>query len=122
MTQEEILAYEVAQNKFQHECERVCKEMSRFDRDFHYLSSFELDVDLVFGEGEDTWAYGGHEYYSKTFSADLLKMSDNELKKHVDNLIREEEEEKLKREQLKLDRQKEMELKELARLKEKYNM
>ena len=122
MTSKEIETYVDSREKFIRECERVCIEMRRFNDDYIFLEKFEVDGDFVEGEGEEHLWGGEAEIVYQYFPVGLLAFSNEELKQYVDDLIKEkEDEEKLYKQQTE-DRQKERDLVEFNRLKEKLGL
>ena len=122
MTKQELEQYGKLNEKFVSDCERVCKELSRYDGSYDFLDSFILEDDEVYGHGHEWWSYGGHEEHEEYFDAVLLTYSDEELREYVDKRI----EEKNKREQEKKDikeaRERELDLKKYNELKEKLGL
>ena len=122
MTQEEIKTYVDSRENFIKECKRVCNEMYRFDYDYIFLEKFEVDGNDVEGEGEEHLWGGETEIVYQSFPVELLELSNEELKQYVDDLIKEKEDkEKLNKQQTE-DRQKERDLAEFNRLKEKLGL
>ena len=97
MTQKEIDKYIKLQEKFQLRCEAICKILKPLNNSYNYLSNFELDFydSIVYGAGEETWSYGGYESYSGSFPVSYLCMSDDALKKIVEDELKRREEAKL---------------------------
>ena len=122
MTSKEIETYVDSREKFIQECKRVCNEMQRYDHDYAFLEKFEVDGDNVEGEGEEHLWGGETDMVYKCFLVELLEMSNEELKHYVDILIKvKKEQEKLYKQQTE-DRQKERDLAEFNRLKEKLGL
>jgi len=108
MKKEELKQFLELHDKFGDACSDICNELRHYDNDFMYVDDFYIDEDSVRCEGDEYWSYGGHEHHTKYFDIKLLTYSDDELKEYVSNLI------------LEKNKKKEQELKELKRLKEKY--
>lgn len=122
MTSQDIETYIDSHEKFIRECKRVCNEMQRFDYDYIFLETFEVDGNTVEGEGEEHLWGGEIEIVYQSFPVELLELSNEELKQYVDDLIKEkEDQEKLNKQQTE-DRQKERDLAEFNRLKEKLGL
>ena len=122
MTSQDIETYIDSRAKFIQECKRVCNEMQRFDYDYIFLETFEVDGNNVEGEGEEHLWGGEIEIVYQSFPVELLELSTEELKQYVDDLIKEkEDQEKLNKQQTE-DRQKERDLAEFNRLKEKLGL
>lgn len=122
MTSQDIETYVNSRENFIQECKRVCNEMQRFNYDYIFLETFEVDGNTVDGEGEEHLWGGETEIVYQSFPVDLLELSNEELKQYVDDLIKErEDEEKLNKQQTE-DRQKERDLAEFNRLKEKLGL
>ena len=86
MTQKELKQYIDLSEKFEEECNRVCRILSDSKKrhgecsDISYAEKFKIEGDdSVWWEGDEYWSYGGHESHGGYFSADFLTMSDNEL-------------------------------------------
>ena len=97
MTQKELDKYIKLQEKFQLRCEAICKILEPLNYNYGYLSDFEIDVyeAKVYGEGEEYWQYGGYESHSGSFPVSYLCMSDDAIKKIVEDELKRREEAKL---------------------------
>ena len=97
MTQKELDRYIKLQDKFQLRCEAICEILKPLNSSYGYLSDFELDVydAKVYGEGDEYWQYGGHEHHSCAFPVSYLCMSDDDIKKIVEDELKKREEAKL---------------------------
>lgn len=95
MTQKELDKYIKLQDKFQLRCEAVCEILKPLNDSYSYISDFEIDGDKVYGEGDEYWSYGGHEHHCATFPVSYLCMSDDVLKKTVEDELQRREEAKL---------------------------
>lgn len=95
MTQKELDKYIKLQEKFQLRCEAICEMLKPINYNYYYLSDFYIDEDKVYGEGDAYWQYGGHEHHSSTFPASYLCMSDDAIKKIVEDELKRREEAKL---------------------------
>lgn len=97
MTAKELNKYIKLQEKFQLRCEAICKILEPLSYSYGYLSDFELDVydAKVYGEGDEYWQYGGHEHHSCAFPISYLCMSDDDIKKIVEDELKRREEAKL---------------------------
>lgn len=122
MTSREIKKYIKLQDKFQSECERVCRALSKYDKDYSYLSEFRIEDDRVYGEGHETWSYGGYEEYYENFPLNLLQCSDEALTYYVDSLIEFDKLAAQQKEETRLAKERESDLKEYNRLKEKLGL
>ena len=90
MTKEEFLKYTELENIFVKDCERICRELSRYNKDFSGLNIFRFDG---YGRGvicESSLPDSGYQF----FSADFLTFSEQEMALYVDNLIKERDKEK----------------------------
>ena len=96
MTQKGLDKYIKLQEKFQLRCEAICKILEPLSYSYGYLSDFELDVydAKVYGEGDEYWQYGGHEHHSCAFPVSYLCMSDDAIKKIVEDELKRREEAK----------------------------
>ncbi len=122
LTSQDIETYVSYHENFIQECKRVCNEMQRFDYDYIFLETFEVNGNNVKGKGEEHLWGGEIDIVYQCFPVELLKLSNEELKQYVDDLIKEkEDEEKLNKQQTE-DRQKERDLAEFNRLKEKLGL
>ena len=122
MTQEDIKTYVDSREKFTQECKRVCNEMQRFNYDYIFLETFEVDGNNVEGEGEEHLWGGETDIVYQSFPVELLELSNEELKQYVDDLIKEKEDEEKRNKQQDEDRQKAYDLAEFNRLKEKLGL
>lgn len=97
MTQKELDKYIKLQEKFQLRCEAICKILEPLSYSYGYLSDFELDVydAKVYGEGDEYWQYGGPAHHSGSFPVSYLCMSDDAIKKIVEDELKRREEAKL---------------------------
>lgn len=119
-TKEELKNFLWDYNKFEYICEDICKELSRWDESFKFMDEFSIDDKSVKCEGDEYWSYGGHEHYIDYFDVELLTYSKDELKEYVDKKVAERDTELQKEKEEKEAYKKEQELKELERLKAKY--
>lgn len=94
MTQKELDKYIKLQDKFQLRCEAVCEILKPLNDSCYYLSEFYIDGDKVYGEGDEYWQYGGHEHHCASFPVSYLCMSDDALKKTVEDELKRREEAK----------------------------
>ena len=108
-----IEKYRELEDEFYHECFRVCNEMKRYDKHFEGLNKFELYGNEIEGTGDN---------YFKMIPIKWLTMSDNEFKKYVDELIAEEEANDLEIKKQYEEKQREKDLVEFNRLKEKLGL
>lgn len=122
MTSQDIETYVDSREKFIRECKRVCNEMQRFDYDYIFLETFEVDCNTVEGEGEEHLWGGEVETVYQSFPVELLELSNEELKQYVDDLIKEKEDEEKRNKQFTEDRQRAWDLAEFNRLKEKLGL
>lgn len=97
MTAKELDKYIKLQEKFQLRCEAICEILKPLNSNYGHLSDFELDIydAKVYGEGDEYWQYGGHEHHSGAFPVSYLCMSDDDLKKIVEDELKRREEAKL---------------------------
>ena len=97
MTAKELDNYIKLQEKFQLRCEAICEILKPLNDSYRYVSDFELDVydAKVYCEGDEYWSYGGHEHHSCAFPVNYLCMSDDAIKKTVEDELKRREEAKL---------------------------
>lgn len=93
MTQEEIKQYIKLCDKFEDECNRVCKILSeskkhRIPNDITFADRFIIEDNNVEWEGFEIWNYGGTQrQYGRhcgMFDLHYLTMTDDELRKVVE--------------------------------------
>jgi hypothetical protein len=108
-----IEKYQKLEEEFYHECFRVCNEMKRYDKHFANLNKFELYGDEI--ECTD-------DNFYKKIPIEWITMPDNEFKKYVDELIAEEEAIDLEIKKRYEEKQREKDLAEFNRLKEKLGL
>lgn len=126
MTQKELDTYIKLQEKFQLRCEAICEILRPLNYNYYYLSDFELDVDdaTVYGEGDEYWQYGGHEHHTGAFPSSYLCMSDDDLKKIVEDDLKKREEakeaERLRIKKIQEEFQEKRDRQEYERLKNKF--
>lgn len=126
MTQKELDKYVKLQEKFQLRCEAICKILEPLSYSYGYLSDFELDVydAKVYGEGDEYWQYGGHEHHSCAFPSSYLCMSDDAIKKIVEDELKKREQakeaERLRIQKLQKEVQEKRDKEEYERLKKKF--
>ena len=121
MNREELQQYIALNCIFEKDCERVCKEMTRFNGEFSEVWKFYLDSDTVFCEGGYS-CMGDWCEISESLPSELLTYSKEELTEYVDNLIKKREEEKQRELERKEKVLREQYLKEYQRLKEKLGL
>jgi len=119
-TKEELNQFIWDNSKFNYICENICEKLSHWDKNFKFADNFVIEDKQVRCEGDEYWAYGGHEHHTHYFDIELLTYSKEELDDYVNGLILKENEQEAKKCAEKLKYEKERELKELKRLKEKY--
>ena len=122
MTSKDIETYVDSRETFIQECKRVCNEMQRFDYDYIFLDTFEVNGNIVEGEGEEHLWGGEVETVYQSFPVELLELSNEVLKQYVDDLIKERENEEKRNKQFTEDRQRAYDLAEFNRLKEKLGL
>lgn len=124
MTQNELDKYIKLQNKFQLRCEAICEMLKPLNYSYCYLSDFYIDGDKVYGEGDEYWAYGGHDHHCASFPLSCIYMSDSKIKEYVREEIRKKEEAKLAEQariqKINAERLEKHEREEYERLKKKY--
>jgi DNA gyrase/topoisomerase IV subunit B len=108
-----IEKYQELEEEFYRECIRVCNEMKRYDKHFDGLNQFDLYGDEIECTSDN---------YFKTIPIEWLIMPDNEFKKYVDELVAEEEAKDLEIKKLYEEKQREKDLAEFNRLKEKLGL
>ena len=113
MNLQTIEKYRELEDEFYSECFRICNEMKRYDSHFEHLDKFELYGDEIKGTDDN---------YFKMIPIKWLTMSDNEFKKYVDELIAEEEAIDLEIKKRYEGKQREKDLVEFKRLKEKLGL
>lgn len=108
-----IEKYRELEDEFYCECFRICNEIKRYDSHFEHLDRFELYGNEI--ECTD------RNYYKK-IPIKWLTIPDNEFKKYVDELIAEEEAKDLEIKKRYEEKQREKDLAEFNRLKEKLGL
>lgn len=120
MTKEQLIQYKTSNSLFEDTCKRIAEEMERVDPDWKFIRQFQYYDDEIECDGEEHWAYGGYEHYTKWFPTSLLTSSEEELKKYVDELVAEKEREEEKERKAKEAIDYKRELAEYERLKKKF--
>lgn len=126
MKYEDVQDYILLQDKFQARCEEVCGLLIPLNDSYKCLSDFEIysDPDEVWGEGDEYWAYGGHEHHSQKFPLRFLWEDDEKIKKYVEDEINKrieaEETERLRIQKLQEEFQEKRDREEYERLKKKF--
>lgn len=113
MNLQNIKKYQKLEEEFYCECIRVCNEMKRYDKHFDGLDQFDLYGDKIECTSDN---------YFKMIPIEWLTMPDNEFKKYVDELIAEEEAKDLEIKKRYEEKQREKDLAEFNRLKEKLGL
>lgn len=124
MRYEDVQDYILLQNMFQVRCEDVCRLLRPLNDSYGYLSEFEIDDDEVFGEGDEYWAYGGHEHHSQKFPTKFLWEDDEEIRQYVEDELKKREQtkenERLRIQKLQEEAQEKRDREEYERLKKKF--
>ena len=115
MTQEELKHYRELGNKFWDDCDRVVKTMGQYDINYRFVTHYDLNGDEVYATGCDFEV----ELY---FPAELLTFTDEELEVYAFNLDMERHEKEEREAKKKAKLQKEKDLEEYKRLKEKLGL
>ena len=84
MTKEQVNCLADLYEMFQIRCEKICKILTPLNSSYSYLTNFDFDKDEIYGEGDEYWQYGGHEYHSQSFPTEYLTMSDEEIQSIVE--------------------------------------
>ena len=87
MKKEDIEQFQKMYDKFILDCERVAREMSRYNDEFLHGSNYQIKNGRVYGSGEYFCGNGECQSYDYSFPVELLAYTEDELKKYVDNLI-----------------------------------
>ena len=110
MTKEALDKYEELQDEFQMRCEMICHILRPLNDSYNYVYNFEINGNIVYGEGTEYWSYGGERDHYAEFPKEYLCMDDDEIFKIVDaELKRRADEESRKRttvEQMKVEKEK----------------
>ena len=121
MKKEDLERYSELNNIFIEECERVCGKMKKLNPEYGDVDTFYYEDGSVVASGDHT-CRGEWYTVSVTFDSVLLTFSDEELDEHIAKTLGarklKEEQEKKKNE----DRQREQDLVEYNRLKEKLGL
>ena len=120
MTKEEFKQYSELQEKFAKDVFRVIGFLKEIDAALKFVSEFQLDGDSVKTHG---WEYGSYQYSEEHYSyfdADMLTWPDEQLRKYVDEKIKEREFAAIAKAELSKKQKEEKERQEYERLKEKY--
>lgn len=114
MTKNELKFYEQLNEIFVKSCEHVTEIMKRADPDWDYAIDFLLDEGEVYCTINKYYDCNTDDSYSRTFPADYLTMTDEELNAIVNKQIAE----KKKKELAKLDAERKAKEELYERLKE----
>ena len=98
MTKEEFNQYSELQKKFDKDVLRVVSFLKEIDYDLKFVSEFQLDGGMVYTHGWEYWAFQGSEEHHGEFDAEMLTWTDDELRKYVDQVKKEKEEERARKE------------------------
>ena len=126
MTQEESIKLQELHNLFLKDCERVADILGEYDvfteyyDNIHFADTFNICDGDVSWEGDEYWAFQGHEHHSGFFPLGYLVMSEEELRAEASKLNDEYLDKKRKQEDEKEKRQKEMEYQDYLKLKEQF--
>lgn len=85
-----------------------------------FADKFILQGDEVYWEGDEYWAFQGHEEHSGWFPIDYLSKTDEELRAVVDDMNAKYEEEKNKKKEAKEAKLREQRKAEYERLKKEF--
>ena len=89
MTKEEIKTYLKLQKELETSAKRVAKYFIKLNSSYKFINSWNIDDDLVEGEGSETWSYGGYEDHYVSFDVKWLSATDEELQSYVDSALKE---------------------------------
>ena len=124
MRYEDVQDYILLQDMFQVRCEKVCGLLTPLNDSYRYLSEFEIDDNVVWGEGDEYIGYGGSEHHSAKFPSNFLWKDDEEIKQYVEDELkkreRAKEAERLRIQKLQEDAQEKRDREEYERLKAKF--
>lgn len=126
MTKKELSDYILLQDIFQRRCEEICRILTPLDDSYRYLTDFEVDSDpdVVWGEGDEYWSYGGHEHHSQDFPLEFIYKSDKYIEQYVqDEIAKREvakEAERLRIQMIQEEAQEKRDREEYERLKKKF--
>ena len=127
MTKEELKNFEELYDKFLEDCNRVVhilansKERTIYEcSDITYAETFTLDGVCINWDGDEYWAFQGHEHHSGDFPAEFLTMSDDELMKIVDKENKEYDKKQEAKQKEKEEREKAARLEQYNKLKEEF--
>lgn len=99
MTKEEFNQYSELQKKFDKDVQRVVNFLKEIDEDLNFVDEFQLiDTNQVKTHGWEYWAFQGSEEHYGYFDAEMLTWTDDELRKYVDQVKKEKEEEHARKE------------------------
>lgn len=120
MTKNELDLYEQLKDRFQLRCEVICCILEPLKKAYKHLTDFEINGELVYGEGMEYWSFGGEEMHCAYFPKEYIYMDDNEIHKIVDDELKKREETKLHKKEIDEQMKAERERAEYERLKKIY--
>lgn len=124
MTKEQVKQLVELQNILEERCSEVTNILGKMDKyyytGFSQCDTFRIVNEEVCCEGDEYWAYGGHEHHVEYFDVKFLTMPNEEIEKYVENEIQVKLVE-IKAEEEEIAKKKEAEeRKQLEELKRKY--
>lgn len=121
MTKEEFNQYSELQEKFAKDVFRVVSFLKEIDENLKFVSEFQLlDDGSIQTHGWEYWAFQGSEEHYGEFDAEMLTWTDDELRKYVDQVKKEKEEERAREEIEKIRMNEEAERSLWEKLNEKF--
>ena len=118
MTKQEYETFESLYDEFYIRCEVICQWLKNIDRDFSYMTEFDIWGDIIHCKGYD--ADEVRCCYFRTFPAKFIYAPDSEIEEYVNDILKKRNEEREERERKNQEDIEKKERAELARLKEKY--
>ena len=124
MTQEQVKQLAELQSIFEERCWDVTYILGKMDAyyktGFSCCDTFRLDGECVCCEGDEYWQHGEHEHYVEYFDAELLSMTNEEIKKYVEKKIQIKLSKIKEQEEIQRKKKEAEERKQLEELKHKY--
>lgn len=128
MTKEQVKQLQDLHALFLKECERVVNILEDYDvftqdwgGNIHFADTFRITEEGdVRWDGDEHWAYQGHEHHDGNFPMEYLTMTEEELRAEANRLNEEFLAERRKEEEEKEKREKERKYKDYLKLKEEF--
>lgn len=124
MRYEDVQEYILLRDMIQARCLTICDLLTPLNDSYRCLETFEIINNEVWGEGDEYYGYGGHEYHSQKFPSNFLWKDDEEIKQYVDDELKKREQEKenerLRIQKLQGEAQEKRDKEEYERLKKKF--